>query len=80
MTNKCTLPPEGWYCTLDAGHDGPCPTWPKRSKEVNYTEMVRLLNFILDKNDGPIWLPDGWKWDAVKAISVYEQEKRLKNE
>jgi hypothetical protein len=22
----CKLPPQGWYCTLDAGHDGPCPT------------------------------------------------------
>lgn len=20
----CTLPPEGWYCTRGAGHDGPC--------------------------------------------------------
>lgn len=22
----CTLPPEGWFCSLGAGHDGPCPT------------------------------------------------------
>lgn len=20
----CTYPPEGWFCTRDAGHDGPC--------------------------------------------------------
>lgn len=25
----CNLPPEGWYCTLAHGHDGPCPTWPR---------------------------------------------------
>lgn len=28
---SCRLPPEGWYCSLDAGHPGPCPTrarWP----------------------------------------------------
>lgn len=24
----CTLPPDGWYCTLDAGHEGSCPTVP----------------------------------------------------
>lgn len=24
----CTRPPEGWFCTKDAGHTGPCPTWP----------------------------------------------------
>lgn len=23
----CKRPPKGWYCTLSAGHDGPCPTW-----------------------------------------------------
>lgn len=21
---RCTLPPEGWYCTRAKGHDGPC--------------------------------------------------------
>ena len=26
--NACTRPPEGWWCSLDAGHDGPCPTHP----------------------------------------------------
>ncbi|HGM6773282.1 TPA: hypothetical protein ACKQAW_003891 [Stenotrophomonas maltophilia] len=23
---RCTLPPNGWACTLAAGHEGPCPT------------------------------------------------------
>ncbi|WWW37221.1 hypothetical protein V8017_11435 [Stenotrophomonas rhizophila] len=23
---RCTLPPNGWACTLASGHDGPCPT------------------------------------------------------
>lgn len=23
---RCTLPPEGWYCSLDHGHEGPCCT------------------------------------------------------
>lgn len=27
----CTLPPLGWYCTLESGHDGDtCPTVPER--------------------------------------------------
>lgn len=25
---NCQRPPAGWYCSLSAGHDGPCPTWP----------------------------------------------------
>lgn len=29
MTTKaCTRPPEGWWCSLEEGHDGPCPTHP----------------------------------------------------
>jgi len=23
-TGRCEVPPIGWYCTRDAGHDGPC--------------------------------------------------------
>ena len=26
----CKLPPKGWYCNLEDGHEGPCPTYPKR--------------------------------------------------
>lgn len=28
MSDKCELPPIGWYCTLESGHEGPCPTHP----------------------------------------------------
>lgn len=28
MADKCERPPEGWYCSKDPGHDGPCPTRP----------------------------------------------------
>lgn len=24
----CTLPPAGWYCTREPGHEGPCAAWP----------------------------------------------------
>lgn len=24
ITTRCDLPPDGWVCTRDAGHDGPC--------------------------------------------------------
>jgi hypothetical protein len=31
MTNECTIPPSGWYCTRGAGHDGPCAAVPGTS-------------------------------------------------
>ena len=24
----CPLPPDGWLCTREVGHDGPCAAWP----------------------------------------------------
>lgn len=31
VPGTCALPPEGWFCTGDAGHGGPCPTHPQPS-------------------------------------------------
>ena len=28
MAEHCTRPPEGWWCSLEEGHEGPCPTHP----------------------------------------------------
>jgi hypothetical protein len=28
MSNRCEQWP-GWRCTRPAGHDGPCPLWPR---------------------------------------------------
>lgn len=25
---KCKRPPAGWWCSIEAGHDGPCAAWP----------------------------------------------------
>jgi NTP pyrophosphatase (non-canonical NTP hydrolase) len=32
--NICDLPPTGWYCTREAGHEGPCAGWPIYSMAV----------------------------------------------
>lgn len=26
--SRCTVPPAGWVCTRDAGHEGPCAAVP----------------------------------------------------
>lgn len=28
---KCQVPPAGWYCTREAGHEGPCAAWPNKA-------------------------------------------------
>lgn len=34
-SDRCDRPPEGWFCTLDRGHDGPCPTHPVEKIDVD---------------------------------------------
>jgi hypothetical protein len=28
MTHICTIPPAGWHCTRNPGHEGPCAAIP----------------------------------------------------
>lgn len=37
----CKVPPRGWYCTIAAGHDGPCAAWPIPNR------LQRVLSWFL---------------------------------
>lgn len=40
MTDKvCTVPPSGWACKRDAGHDGPCAAVPV----VDYFSLLHMV-------------------------------------
>lgn len=32
VEQRCNVPPEGWYCTREPGHDGPCAAKPTSGK------------------------------------------------
>lgn len=32
IRRKCQNAPDGWHCTRNDGHDGPCAAWPDSSK------------------------------------------------
>ena len=38
----CVVPPRGWYCTREAGHEGPCAAVPK----TDWTMIDTLGQFI----------------------------------
>jgi hypothetical protein len=38
--DTCTLPPAGWSCSLEKGHDGPCPTHVGKTPR-----MPKVFNF-----------------------------------
>lgn len=61
---SCTLPPEGWYCNLDAGHDGPCPTRMMPTFSIPGTARPQesaLWDFLMVQN---IVAPDRYYGDG----------------
>lgn len=41
---ECQRPPEGWFCSNTAGHDGPCPT--RRDVRATGTPPGRIERWI----------------------------------
>lgn len=43
----CTLPPEGWYCSIEPGHEGPCAGYQRDQDGLvpvaRLRAMVKLL-------------------------------------
>ena len=35
LNDKCQIPPQGWECTRNAGHEGPCASIP--NEDTSYT-------------------------------------------
>lgn len=44
--NCCVLPPKGWACTREPGHDGPCAAWPWPPHKPNRFLRIFLLAII----------------------------------
>jgi hypothetical protein len=67
VAERCTKAPEGWFCTLPAEHEGPCP-WRKGYPGSDDTEgylwevdvhMVGGHNFMMVPNTVRAWsLPE----------------------
>lgn len=58
--NLCEVPPTGWFCTRENGHDGPCAAWP-------ITEVLSMNEAILR---GP---EEGVAYVVVSGLSPEEK-------
>lgn len=44
MNTPCNRPPAGWWCSREAGHEGPCAARPgSRPEAVNTPEQAREI-------------------------------------
>lgn len=46
---QCAIPPEGWWCSREAGHEGPCAARPTQPQADDRAEIVRWLRAQSDK-------------------------------
>lgn len=46
---NCTLPPEGWYCTREAPHEGPCAAVPNTTQETTHLQYYIVQGKSYDK-------------------------------
>lgn len=42
--HKCMIPPAGWYCTREPGHEGPCAAYEEK-KKITHVECKTYTNF-----------------------------------
>ncbi len=68
----CTRPPEGWACTLDEGHDGPCPTIP------NPEDVRRLAEEWLASVEGGFPGTRPWEHQVVLR-SLFAQPRPVQD-
>lgn len=49
VTKYCDRPPAGWWCNLEEGHEGPCPTRQIVStmKSEDLYEMASVLAYVV---------------------------------
>lgn len=48
---QCKRPPEGWWCSREEGHSGPCPTRPIYSDGLTIDEFSRYTEFNWSSGD-----------------------------
>lgn len=47
----CTLPPPGWHCTREYGHEGPCAAVPTNNKmNTDFVEILHRLHILFPIN------------------------------
>ena len=48
---KCKVPPEGWYCTRESEHSGPCAAYPNGFDETDIEDYFLSSHATFNTND-----------------------------
>jgi hypothetical protein len=77
----CTIPPNGWHCTRDAGHNGPCAALPDGYEVTHITDQIdklgaRYRNLLALLNSLGV---DSDTWELAKPLldEIYEDGRKI---
>jgi|SRR5581483_455793 len=75
--DKCVVPPDGWYCTRKAGHDGPCAALPvvdvEKPNDVAFSYSVTKKQVAQAK----VWVEKHDLEKHAKAMKPYGEGGKL---
>jgi hypothetical protein len=64
------LPPEGWYCTRDKGHEGPCAAYATEQQPAQSAEQDERGAFLSGHDVEELFLRwSEWTTELGEAIS-----------
>lgn len=69
----CRVPPEGWWCSREKGHEGPCAARPTSQGDP----LVDLIRNWMMSEDYPV---SQWERDFAAAIRALSDQPDSSNE
>jgi hypothetical protein len=83
--SQCQRPPAGWYCNLEEGHEGPCPTRSRFTEPdammcLDYNEKFQRNCFLPEFHEG--WHACGkytWSKDGEAPLTYGVTDMDLKD-
>lgn len=61
LHERCVVPPPGWWCSREAGHDGPCAARPTTAPTASHHDFF---------SGTPVDVSEGIRWPEIKRCSV----------
>jgi len=63
VSGVCQLPPKGWWCSREAGHEGPCAA---------RTDENKALDLVVYHVGCPAWDSRDWSLPVIEDITRFK--------
>ena len=67
IAQACDVPPLGWTCTRNKGHEGPCAASKSPSQKESLEALIEAVDRVLD--EGPCDCSDHHRYEKGEHLS-----------